>query len=227
MSNKVTKQIRVKTDATMTGDGTINNPLHSKSVAGGDMLLGTAQTVIAAKTFNTGTLISPDITGGTAVDSNIIYKSTTGVGTTIGIAHQWTGGNNGGTTIATMLNNGNVGIGTTSPVVRLTVKQGTSEYAQLSGVTDMALGIATDTALIGGVDFKNFNSAGSVRFMARNDQDDYLVMNAPGSAVATTYFGIAGSATNLLFSLGSTNTTKKLTIGTYNAGDLILGTNII
>jgi hypothetical protein len=86
---------------------------------GGDMLLGTAQTVTAAKTFNTGTLISPDITGGTAVGSKITYKSTTGIGTPTGIAHQWTGGTNGATVIATMLNNGNVGIGTTSPMYKL------------------------------------------------------------------------------------------------------------
>jgi hypothetical protein len=83
--------------------------------AGGDMLLGTAQTNTGAKTFATGTLISPDLTGGAAVGSNITYKSTTGAGTAAGIAHQFTGGTNGATVAMTVLNNGSVGIGTTSP----------------------------------------------------------------------------------------------------------------
>ena len=103
--------IKVGSRLSIDGSGVLSADVQ----AGGDMLLGTAQTVTAAKTFNTGTLISSDITGGTAVGSNIIYKSTTGIGTVAGIAHQWTGGTNGATVIATMLNNGNVGIGTTNP----------------------------------------------------------------------------------------------------------------
>jgi len=87
----------------------------------GNMVLASAQTNTGAKTFNTGTLISPDITGGTAVGSNIIYKSTTGVGTAAGIAHQFVGGTNGGTVAMTVLNDGKVGIGTTGPVKLLTV----------------------------------------------------------------------------------------------------------
>ena len=70
---------------------------------------GDIETVIATTSVRTPLLI-----GGTAVGSNITYKSTTGVGTTTGIAHQWTGGTDGATVIATMLNNGNIGIATTS-----------------------------------------------------------------------------------------------------------------
>ena len=39
-------------------------------------------------------ITTPLIIGGTAVGSNITYKSTTGIGTSTGIAHQWTGGTN-------------------------------------------------------------------------------------------------------------------------------------
>jgi hypothetical protein len=59
------------------------------------------------------------IIGGTAVGDGLIFKSTTGAGTPTGIAHQWLGGTNGGTVLGTMLNNGNVGIGTATPVTQL------------------------------------------------------------------------------------------------------------
>ena len=68
-----------------------------------------------------GTSTLPTIIGGSAVGSNITYKSTTGVGTVAGIAHQWLGGTDGATVIATMLNNGYVGIGTDSPTHKLDV----------------------------------------------------------------------------------------------------------
>jgi len=55
------------------------------------------------------------IIGGTSITDGLIYKSTTGLGSATEIAHQFTGGSNGATVIATMLNNGNLGIGTTAP----------------------------------------------------------------------------------------------------------------
>jgi hypothetical protein len=69
---------------------------------------------IASPVFTTQ-ITTPLIVGGTAVGSNIIYKSTTGEGTPTGIAHQWVGGTNGATVLATMLNNGRFGVGTASP----------------------------------------------------------------------------------------------------------------
>jgi len=71
--------------------------------------------------LGTHSLTSPLLIGGSAVDSKITYKSTTGAGTASAIAHQWLGGTNGATVIATILNNGNVGIGTTAPTYKLHV----------------------------------------------------------------------------------------------------------
>jgi hypothetical protein len=76
-------------------------------------------------------ITTPLLIGGSAVDSKIIYKSTTGIGTTTGIAHQFLGGTDGGTVIATMLNNGNVGIGMTDPNAKLE-SFGTTEQLRLS-----------------------------------------------------------------------------------------------
>jgi len=75
---------------------------------------------ILTPTF-TANITTPLIIGGTAVGSNLIYKSTTGAGTAAGIAHQFTGGTDGATVGMTILNNGNVGIGTASPGSRLDV----------------------------------------------------------------------------------------------------------
>lgn len=55
------------------------------------------------------------IIGGAGAGSNITYKSTTGSGTATSIAHQFVGGIDGATVAQTILNNGNVGIGTVTP----------------------------------------------------------------------------------------------------------------
>jgi len=73
---------------------------------------------ITTPTFLTN-ITTPLIIGGTAVGSKITYKSTTGVGTTAGIAHQFIGGTDGATVLSTVLNNGDVGIGTTAPSYQL------------------------------------------------------------------------------------------------------------
>lgn len=69
-------------------------------------------------------IVSPLLIGGSAVGSKITYQSTTGVGTNLAPAHQFTGGTNGGTVIATMLNNGYIGIGITNPQAPLVVVSG-------------------------------------------------------------------------------------------------------
>jgi len=76
---------------------------------------GTSKKVTVAQ------LRSQVLIGGSAVGSNLTYKSTTGVGTATGAAHIFTGGTDGGTTIATLLNNGNVGIADTTPDYKLDV----------------------------------------------------------------------------------------------------------
>jgi len=68
----------------------------------------------------TGTAGTKTIIGGTAVGDYLIYKSTTGAGTTTGIAHQFTGGTNGGTVLGTFLNDGKIGFGI-SPVSKFHV----------------------------------------------------------------------------------------------------------
>jgi len=80
---------------------------------------------LATPVFTTN-ITTPLIIGGTAVGSKITYKSTTGAGTAAGIAHQFIGGTDGATVAATILNNGNVGIGTTGPGALLDIYNNTA-----------------------------------------------------------------------------------------------------
>jgi len=68
---------------------------------------------LTSPTFITD-ITTPMVIGGTAEGSNIIYKSSAGAGTTIGIAHQFTGGTNGATVIATAYNDGQFLVGGTT-----------------------------------------------------------------------------------------------------------------
>lgn len=80
---------------------------------------------LASPTFTTN-ITTPLIIGGTAVGSKITYKSTVGIGTTTGIAHQFIGGTDGATVAMTILNDGSVGIGITVPTAVLHLKAGTT-----------------------------------------------------------------------------------------------------
>ena len=64
-----------------------------------------------AKTFSTS-VTTPLLIGGTTTTSTITYQPTSGVGTT-GADHIFKVGNNGATEAMRILNNANVGIGTT------------------------------------------------------------------------------------------------------------------
>jgi hypothetical protein len=121
---------------------------------------------------------------------------------------------------------GNVGIGTNTPAVKFTIQQNNQVYSQIDTINfDMAVGIASNSSLISGLDFKNFNNAGQVRLMARNDQNDYIAINSYGSTASGTLFGVNRTNLHALFGQATSDGTKKLAIGTFNAGDLILGTN--
>lgn len=82
-------------------------------------------------------IASPSITGGSGTTQSLTYKTTTGVGTT-GADHIFQVGNNGATEAMRITNNGNVGVGITSPVEKLEVNgniKGTRIVAGMTGKT--------------------------------------------------------------------------------------------
>jgi hypothetical protein len=87
------------------------------------------------------------------------------------------------------------------------------------------LQLGTNTSKISGMYFQNTNTAGQVRFTAANDVGSYIVMNAYGSTASGTIFGLNRTETMAIFSQSTTNTDQALAIGTFNNGDLVLGTS--
>ena len=116
---------------------------------------------------------------------------------------------------------GNVGIGLTNPAVKFVLQHSGTSYTPLwtSPTADIAFGVKADSNMITGMDFYNSNNAGQVRLMARNNANDYIAMNAMGTAASASFFGQAGNQL-LLFGVG-----KRLAIGTNSADPLIFGTS--
>jgi len=112
------------------GTDTLNNPSHSLLHRVVSVDTGSPESSIDIDNIGNVTIaasiITPLLVGGGADGSKITYKSTTGIGTPTGVAHQFIGGTNGGTVAMTVLNNGNVGIGTTTPTASLHIKAGTA-----------------------------------------------------------------------------------------------------
>ena len=106
----------VITNANLTGPITsVGNATSIASQTG----TGTKFVVDTSPTFTTS-LTTPLIIGGTGTTSTLTYKTTTGVGAA-GADHIFQVGNNGATEAMTILNSGNVGIGTTGPIAKLQV----------------------------------------------------------------------------------------------------------
>jgi uncharacterized protein YaiE (UPF0345 family) len=128
-------------------------------------------------------------------------------------------------------NGGNVGIGTSDPSQKLDVNGNIqlqdngnilwNGYQKVSNPFDMAIGINVDRDNITGLDFKNNSTTGQVRFMARADDDSYVVMNSPSSQMTGAWFGRNRNSSHYVWSTGG----RTLAVGTLANNDLVFGTN--
>ena len=116
----------------------------------------TLQSVTDRGTISTNDLTFPKLIGGSTTTSDLTLQTTSGVGATGADMHFLTG-NNGATEAMTILNSGNVGIGTTSPTIPLVVGSGGDP------------GSATIAAFI------NTNNGGAASIMIQNDVDNSAV----------------------------------------------------
>lgn len=139
----------------------------------GNLVFSTSPTLLTP-TFTTSATVQLLI-GGSAVGSNITYESTTGIGTTTAIAHSFTGGTNGATSIANLYNDGQFLIGTTT---RNPNALGIFKVGQ--GTSDLEIGeSASGSIAIWGLQGTNTSTNYSLRINSSNT----ILNNAGGSVI--------------------------------------------
>lgn len=139
-------------------------------------------------------ITTPKIIGGTAIGSKVNYTSTTGVGTTTAIAHEFYVGNNGSIEALRILNNGRIGINT-NPTYQFCVNGSDT---------------ANDGILISSSNYVNVPNPGTVTNSTLitgrgfNMATDSTVLT--GSYVPTLGIGLASNRSGALLGLKNTST---------------------
>lgn len=107
----------------------------------------TSNSIVAGPLSSTG-IMTPTITGGTLTTSPLVFKTTTGVGTT-GADHVWVGGTNGGTELMRLTNAGGLSIrGSTTVLSANALSHGVTMASFVSAV---GAGNATSLQIFGGL----------------------------------------------------------------------------
>jgi hypothetical protein len=172
-----------------------------------------------------GGLISPNIVGGTATTSDLYLKTTTGVGAA-GADMHFLVGNNGTTEAMTILNSGNVGIGTASPVAKFHISHDgwtviNSENSR-AGDFNALLAVASNAAGTPNINLRTSNNkewyfrhiGGTNEFELwhyRADStnwDEWIEITPAGHAKGETFQILRGSV-----GIGTTEPNSKLQIG--------------
>lgn len=165
---------------------------------------------------NSPTITSPTITtsvsvplmvGGSAVGSTLSLRSTSGVGTTDAILFQV--GNNGATESMRIINNGNVGIGDTTPASPLTVGSGDRFQVNSTG----------DIIRIDGVTYDwPTSQAGAGGYVLTNNGTGGLTWQSPGSGSITLTGDVTGSGTG---SISTTVAANSVALGADTTGNYV------
>jgi len=133
------------------------------------------------------------IIGGTTTTADLTLQTTSGVGAT-GADMHFLVGNNGATEAVTILNNGNVGIGTTGPVAKLELKA--------SAATGDLLKIR-DSSGVDIITFDNNNGTTSPELYMQTSGGVKVLLNTAGNSYLTGgNVGIGTTAPTNLLSLG-------------------------
>ena len=224
----------------------VSGLLESLSIADLKTLLNTIYAVVAGKSGGQ-TLI-----GGSAVTDILKLQGTSGNGTATSPAIQALVGNNGATVAYTVLNNGNVGIGTTSPTAQLTLVEADSSAltdflinptAKTSGnLMDLQVNGAskfsvskTGSVSIGGVADGTANEPLSIWYNGTKYMHMIMSDSVKGIGISDTYFaiydtGLANpqmgmSTTNgssLIRAYSATNSATKQNLYLESSGELWL-----
>jgi len=176
--------------------------------------------------LSTGKAGGQTVIGGTGTTDDLSFKTTTGAGTT-GADMHFAVGNNGATEAMTILNNGNVGIGTISPVKKFDVIETTSDVAG-----EMRIGgiLAGDNLPFGTINFANTAAANSQTnkilasisgFKIGSSNSGSLVFNTSTSSSPTEKLRIANNGN---VGIGTTTPSEKLEVNGDIIGDTLFTT---
>lgn len=208
-SGGVNPSITLNTTITglLKGDGSA----ISQAIAGTDYLTPSgASSLYVPYTGATGNvnlgiynLVTPTILGGSSTSSDLTFQTTSGVGAT-GADMHFLVGSNGGTEAMTILNNGNVGIGTIGP----------SKKLEISGGSE-----GTNQAIIGNVLIGDWHTAPGYENYAMFRHKDLSPSSYAfiQSSVGSTYFNSA-TGQSIYFAIGE-NGKMKLTGNIFSPAD--------
>jgi len=211
-----------------TGLSIFNTTLNTN-----DTYDGTQWQRFGASTSITGTaaistsLTTPLLIGGTTTTSTITYQPTSGVGTT-GADHIFKVGNNGATEAMRILNNGNVGIGTTPTGVngKLQVSgsiglSGNSEIRQNTNGDGSTLKILATQLVVGSSNSGGYGYSGGGLIAPVSASDALLLLDAGRTTSTDGRFKLANttsSNTSLSLEKNSVTTLFASTNGTVGVG---------
>lgn len=229
-------KILVDTGTPLDTDGTLE--FNSNSIAPTQKAIKTyadTKAPIASPTFTTN-ITTPLVLGGTSTTQDLTLQTTSGVGAT-GADMHFLVGNNGATEAMTILNSGNVGIGTTAPTVTLDVKSDTGVVFRRSAITTENIAFLSDS----GGNKITFNDAGTrATVLSNSDSITDIVGRSmtvrSGNAITGTTLsdlnggqlllssgaGTGTGSSNILFQTGTTLTTG-MTAQTLSTKMAILG----
>jgi len=189
--NRVTGILGVSSADLSTPTRVSVNPITGAMLIDGTSLYSSLDTRYLVKAGITG---GQTAIGGTAVTDILKLQGTSGNGTLTSPAVQILVGNNGATIGLTVLNNGNVGIGTTSPDQKLVV----NGYIKSTGFTYGVLLLEDTNTGAGGTTWSLFSGApthGDFKIRGKNADpfkitgtvsDNSLVINSGNVGIGTT-----------------------------------------
>src|SRR3989338_8771531 len=193
----ITRDVEWDTESEVqTAWGSVNILLETEIDASSELITlmddetGTGYLVFSdSPTFITQ-MISPKLIGGAATTTDLYLQTTTGIGTTGADMHLLVG-SNGATEAMTILNSGNVGIGTTGPSALLQVVGGLVRIGSGSTANNFASG--TGNLYVA----SNIEADGSL-YLSDGDSSKYMQLSMTGTTGTINVYPVGGTADTLL-----------------------------